>query len=116
MAFRCPYKIKTGSAQIGLRDPDQVDTFKREMLEGRWDYEGLGKHLVYWREGNTIYVSDGHHRVNAALEIGWETGDWNYLDRLLEYGKQEPDLPPPGNIGRFSTRRWWSRLLDRMGI
>lgn len=103
-------------AQPGLRDPAQVDTYKRLMLAGQWDFTGQGKSLVYWRDGNTVYISEGHHRVNAALEIGWETGDWSYLDRLLEYGSREEGLPPRGNISRFPTRSWWSRWLEWLGL
>src|SRR5437899_12713190 len=100
---------------MGLENPDQVDRFRQEMREGRWDFEGQGKSLVYWSDGNTIYVSEGHHRINAALEIGHETGDWSYLEKLLQYGTLEPGLPPQKNRRRFPTRTWWSRLLARLG-
>jgi filamentous hemagglutinin len=114
-AIRCPYKLKTGKAQTGLTNPDQVDFFKQEMLEGRWAFQGQGETLVYWREGNTIYVAEGYHRINAALEIGKQSGDWSYLEKLLQYGRQEPGSPPKSDIGRFPTRSWWSRWLERLG-
>jgi hypothetical protein len=114
-AIRCPYRLRTAAAQTGLDYPDRVDHFKQRMRDGRWDFEGLGKSLVYWRDRKTVYVSDGHHRINAAFEIGQETGDWSYLEKLLQYGKLEPGLPPRSNRRRFPTRGWWSRFLERLG-
>ncbi len=101
--------------QDKLKEPPRVDRFKTLMLTNQWDFAGQGKSFVYWRQGNTVWISDGHHRTNAALEIGRASGDWSYLHRLLEYGKWEPDLPPPGNVGLFPARRWWSSWLLWLG-
>jgi filamentous hemagglutinin len=112
---RCPYRLRSGTRQAGLRHPDLVDRFKALMLANEWDFQGQGSTFVYWRDGRTVWVSEGHHRANAALEIGRASGDWSYLDRLLEHGKREPDLPPPANRGRFPTRGWLSRCLTMLG-
>lgn len=115
MWHRCPYKLRSGVRQPGLRDDARVDHFKAVMLAGQWDFAERGKSFVYWRQGDRVWISDGHHRANAALEIGREGGDWSYLHLLLEYGKWEPDLPPPGNVGLFPTRRWWLSWLLWLG-
>ena len=86
------------------------------MLAGEWDFEGQGTTFVYWRQGRTVWITDGHHRANAALEIGRQTGDWSFLHRLLEYGTPEKGLPPLGDRGRFPTRGWWSGLLTLLGL
>lgn len=93
--------------QPGLRDNASVDHYKAIMLAGQWDFAGRGRSFVYWRQGDTVWISDGHHRANAALEIGRETGDWSYLHLLLDYGKQEIEDPPPRNRRMFPARRWW---------
>jgi filamentous hemagglutinin len=116
MGHRCPYRLRSGWRQAGLRHPGWVDEVKQLMLAGRWDFAGQGATFVYWRQGQTVWVADGHHRANAALEIGRTTGDWSYLDRLLEFGRIEQGLPPPDNEGRFPTRGWWSRLLSFLGL
>jgi len=85
------------------------------MLGGEWDFEGQGASFVYWQQGRTVWVGEGHHRANAALEIGQASGDWSYLHRLLEHGTCEPSVPPPANRGRFPTRGWLSRLLTILG-
>lgn len=101
--------------QDGLQEPGRVDRFKALMLAGHWDFAGRGKSFVYWQVGNTVWVSEGHHRANAALEIGRASGDWGLLHRLLESGQREPDSPPRGNRGRFPTRLWWSSWLLWLG-
>jgi hypothetical protein len=111
MWHRCPYKLRSGMKQTGLQDGAKVDRYKALMLAGQWDFAGQGKSFVYWRQENTVWISDGHHRANAALEIGRASGDWSYLDLLLEHGNWEPDAPPPNDRRMFPTRRWWSSLL-----
>jgi hypothetical protein len=115
MWHRCPYRLRSGVPQDGLQEPAKVDRFKALMLAGQWDFEGRGKSFVYWQAGNTVWVSEGHHRANAALEMGRASGDWGFLRRLLESGRREPDAPPRGNRGRFPTRRWWSSWLLWLG-
>ena len=116
MHHACPYTLKSALCQTGLREPEKVDEFKRLMLNGAWDFEGQGKTFVYWRDGMTVYISEGHTRANAALEIGYATGDWSYLEQLILHGKREPGLPPPRQAGRFPTRSLWSRILELLGL
>jgi len=111
----CPYVLKSSLRQTGLRELEKVDEFKRLMQDGAWDFEGQGKTFVYWRDETTIYVSNGHTRANAALEIGYTTGDWSYLEKLLRHGEREPGRPP-GSVGRFPTRSLWSRMLEAIGL
>jgi len=101
--------------QPRLRDDARVDQFKAIMLADQWDFAGRGQSFVYWRQGEAVWISDGHHRANAALEIGRESGDWSYLHLLLEHGSWQPDLPPTGNVGLFPARRWWSSWLLWLG-
>jgi hypothetical protein len=85
------------------------------MLARQWDFAVLGTTFVYWRSGRTVWVAERHHRANAALEIGRESGDWSYLHRLLQHGKCEPGVPPQGNRGTFPTRGLWSYFLTLLG-
>jgi hypothetical protein len=115
MWWRCPYLLRSGVWQTGLRHPELVDEFKRRMLDGEWEFEQQGKSFVYWQEGRTVWIGEGHHRANAALELGRETGDWQFLERLLENGKREAGTPPSRNRSRFPTRSWWSSLALWLG-
>lgn len=115
MWHRCPYKLRSGKRQEKLKEPARVDRFKERMLADQWDFAGRGKSFVYWRQGNTVWISEGHHRANAALEIGRDRGDWSYLHLLLEHGQWEPEVPPSSDCRLFPTRRWLSTLLLWLG-
>lgn len=115
MWHRCPYKLRSGLRQNRLKEPAKVDRFKTVMLAGQWDFARQGKSFAYWRQENTVWISEGHHRTNAALEIGRASGDWCFLDRLLEHGSRQDGSPPRGDRGHFPTRRWWSTWLLWLG-
>ena len=115
MWHRCPFKLRSGVPQSGLRDLSALDRFKTLMLADEWDFVGRGKSFVYWQEDVTVWISEGHHRANAALEIGRATGDWSCLHRLLENGKREIGSPPHGNRGLFPTRGLWGAWLLWLG-
>jgi hypothetical protein len=88
-----------------------VERYKALMLSGAWDFTGQGKSFVYFRWRTIVWITEGHHRTNAALEIGRVSRDWSYLQRLLAHGKHEPGLPPYSDRGLFPARRWWLSLL-----
>src|SRR3954447_8686188 len=112
---RCPYRLRSGTRPLGLRNLEVVDRYKAKMLAGEWDFAERGATFVFWQEGRTVWVSEGHHRANAALEIGREMNDWTFLERLLQNGRREPGLLPMANRGRFPTRSWFSRWLTFLG-
>jgi len=115
MGRRCPYRLRSVVRLIGLRRPGAVEAFTALMLGGQWDFAGQGKSFVYFQRRNTVWITEGHHRANAALEIGRASGDWSCLHRLLAHGKREPGWPPYRNRAHFPTREWWSSLLLRLG-
>lgn len=39
-------------------------------------------------KNGVVHITDGQHRVNAAIEIAEETGDNSYLNRLLDSSKK----------------------------
>ena len=93
---------------------DVVDQIKGDMLAGNFRYGSNEGRIFSWRDTRgTYYICEGHHRVLAALEIHWETGNRSYLDRVLECGLWE-ETPPPKNF-RLPTRSFWSRLLYILG-
>jgi filamentous hemagglutinin len=89
-----------------------VDKIKQDMLAGTYDWDGSrglldpvtgelldGRIGGYLGDDGTYYVGEGHHRMNAALEIFEETGDSSYVDQLLENGAWTPGEPPANDIG-----------------
>lgn len=104
-------RIRSGEVQIGLAKAASIDQLKSDMLAGRFNYRIPEARISGWLdEQGTFYLCEGHHRVNAALEIYWETGDRVYLDRLIEHGRWTPARPPMNR--RLPTRRLFSRFLS----
>ncbi len=64
--------------------------------------------FIYWRIDDTILISEGHHRMNAALELGEERGDWGYVEQLLSHAVPDSGSPPQVT-SRLPRRSWWRR-------
>lgn len=105
-------------AQTLLTKPETVDQIKEDMLAGRYDYQSRTGQIGGWRDSRgNYYIGEGHHRINAALEIYWETGDREPLDRLLRNGDWKDSKPPKNR--RLPTRSFWTRvlyILHRLGF
>lgn len=66
---------------------DSVEGLKNKMLTGEFDYSLADRVSgLYNRSTNTFYVSEGHTRMSAALEIAREKGDWSYFKKLIQSG------------------------------
>ncbi|MCW2482551.1 hypothetical protein J5224_26125, partial [Candidatus Symbiopectobacterium sp. NZEC135] len=75
------------SLQTGLRNPEQVDFIKNDMLNGRFLYsEPKGIIAGYVDNNGRYYISEGNHRMVAAMEIYKETGDSTFINNLLKNG------------------------------
>lgn len=74
-----------------LDDWAKVGRLKRVMLEGSFAFTSLeGRIGGHFHERQRVfYVGEGHHRLAAALEIAYETGNWTYFNKLIRYGDWE---------------------------
>ena len=108
-------RIRCGVGQTLLSNLEFIDQVKDKMLAEEFRFETPEGRVFGWKdERGTYYISEGHHRIVAALEIYKESGDRSYLDRLLECGLWQ-DSPPPKSR-RLPTRSLWSRFLFRIGL
>ena len=65
------------------------------MLSGNYKFlEDCGRIGGYIDEAGNYYIGEGHHRMNAAMEIFEETGDASFVNQLLENGLWTPKKPP----------------------
>ncbi len=88
-------KIRSAVAQTALRDRKVVDQIKCDMLNDEYLFTAdRGRIGGYKDSDGTYYIGEGHHRMNAALEIFEETGNTSYVDALLENGLWTPGKPP----------------------
>lgn len=93
---------------------EKVERLKAEMVGGRFRFSAVEARIAGWHDAGVYYINEGYHRVSAALEIYWETGERAHLDALLRHGDWEGFAPPQSR--RFPTLSLWSRLWDWFGI
>jgi len=66
---------------------EQIDDFKRRMRDGSFKYDDYRQISgLYHERSDTYFISEGHHRLAAALEIAQESGDWSFFNRLIKKG------------------------------
>ncbi|WP_454209218.1 DUF637 domain-containing protein [Proteus sp. Marseille-Q3619] len=77
--------IKSG--QVGLSDPDAVDLIKADMLKNFYSYKAPSGIIAgYIDKKGIYYVTEGNHRMVAAVEIYNEIGEIKYINQLLDNG------------------------------
>jgi RHS repeat-associated protein len=67
-----------------LRNPAQIDKIKADMLSGNYRFnspEGVISGVVDSK--GVVHLTEGQHRMNAALEIFEQTGNPNFVNNLL---------------------------------
>lgn len=99
-----PTSIK--SMQVGLRNPQQVDQIKGDMLSGNYRFtapEGLIAGYVD-SKGN-YYISEGNHRMVAAQEIYKKTSDASYIEQLLQNGSWTQAKNAPAGAKPMPSRK-----------
>jgi filamentous hemagglutinin len=105
-------RICSGIAQFDLPRADTIDGLKLDMVEGRFRF--ADSKISGWRDGAyDFYIGEGHHRINAALEIYWETREDRFITLLLEHGKWHRSKPLLSR--RLPTRSLWFKLTRAIG-
>ncbi|MEP0345625.1 RHS repeat-associated core domain-containing protein [Rhodopirellula bahusiensis] len=94
-------RILSAEGQKGLRSPRVVAEIKGDMQAGRYRFKSdEGRIGGYYNEG-CYYIGEGHHRMNAAMQIFEETGNSYFVEQLLQHGRWTPRTPPrPGPLPR----------------
>jgi hypothetical protein len=102
--------------QVGLRDPSLVDTLKADMLQGRFEYlKKLGRIRGVKDHRGVFHVTEGHHRMVAALEIYRETGDITPVFQLLAWGVWQNQRRRPHDSRPMPSRSWWGKFRNWIG-
>ena len=69
-----------------------INDYKRQMLDGSLYADPRNKIAGYY-DGQQLVVTDGHHRVQAAMELYEQTGNAYYLNELMRYSQRSYQLP-----------------------
>lgn len=101
--------------QYGLNDSktDQIDLFKKKMLEGTFEYNDERQVSGLFHErSHTYFISEGHHRLAAAFEIAKESGDWSYFKKLIAHGYWYKTDEVPKNRYSLKMRTNWKTAIS----
>ncbi len=85
------------------------------MRVGRFVYHENRIAGVFDRKG-AYYVTDGHHRLAAALELYWETGDAQPIRQLLFWGSWSEVERKPVDRRPLPSRNWWGFFRNWLGF
>jgi filamentous hemagglutinin len=112
-----PANIRLRSYQTGLRNTAAVDTIKAAMREGWFGFALEPARLDGFRDPwGVYYITDGNHRMVAALEIERETGDPWAVHALLEHGRWVAVEVAPAGHRPMPGRGWWGWLRNWIGV
>jgi hypothetical protein len=110
-----PHFFTMSMTQTGL-DPTKsknIDDYKSRMLQKTFDYGDNRQVSGLFHPGSgTYFVSEGHHRLAAALEIARETGNWSPFKKLIQNGYWGEAAELPGERHRLAMRSGWLNKLS----
>jgi len=94
------------SMQVGLRNPQQVDQIKNDMISGSYRFTAPeGRIAGYIDSKGNYYISEGNHRMVAAQEIYKKTGDNSYVEKLLQNGSWTQSKNAPAGAKPMPIRK-----------
>jgi hypothetical protein len=78
----------------GTINPQTMGQIKNDMLNGDYRFASPeGQIGGYLDSFGRYFIGEGHTRMAAALAIAEETGNTEFVQRLLEYGRWTPGVP-----------------------
>ena len=79
---------------------------KYDMINGKYDFKKPENIIAgYVDAKGNYYITEGHHRMAAAMEIYKKTGDASYINKLLSNGKWTETQKPPIDAKPLPKRR-----------
>jgi len=67
-------------------DTNKVKSIKKSLYENTYDYNKDSNIIAYEFLNNIYYITEGHHRIQASLELWKETKDYSYTENLIKKG------------------------------
>lgn len=79
---------------------------KYDMINGKYDFKKPENIIAgYVDAKGNYYITEGHHRMAAVMEIYKKTGDAYYINKLLSNGKWTETQKPPIDAKPLPKRR-----------
>ena len=94
------------STQVGLGKPEKVDYYKQMMRDGTFKFDKEEYIIAGFKDSKGIYyVSEGNHRMVAAIELYNETGSAKYIEGLVKNGRWDYNANYSGSKFRIPMRK-----------
>lgn len=94
------------STQVGLGKPEKVDYYKQMMRDGTFKFDKDEYIIAGFKDSKGIYyVSEGNHRMVAAIELYNETGSAKYIEGLVKNGRWDYNANYSGSKFRIPMRK-----------
>lgn len=85
-------KYNTGLYDIRMTqyfiDESKVDSIKKSMINGDYNFDENNNIIGVEIFNNVYYITEGHHRMNAALKIWSEYNDYSFVEKLISNSKK----------------------------
>lgn len=78
-------KYKIYSYQNGF-NKDKVEKIYKDIENNNFDYTSTNAIISGCKEGNTFYITEGNHRMLAALKYFKVTNDYQPVEKLIQNG------------------------------
>lgn len=76
-------------------DKSKVEAIKKQMTSNKFNFMDDKNKIAYDFINNVYYITEGYHRMQAALEIWKESENYEYIKKLISNGiKYEVNKPP----------------------
>jgi len=80
-------KYNTGKYNIRMTqnfiDRQKVNSIKKSMMSNEYNFDIDSNKIAYEMTNGIYYITEGHHRMQAALEIWKENKDYSNVDKLI---------------------------------
>lgn len=94
------------STQVGLGKPEKVDFYKKQMKDESFKYNVDEFKIAGYKDSKGMYyVSEGNHRMVAAIELYNETGSTRYIEELIKNGNWYHQVKYTGDKFRVPMRK-----------
>ena len=96
-------KYKIYSTQTNF-DKSKIDKIYNDINNNKYDYfSDQGKIAGYFYKGK-YYITEGHHRILAALKYWRKFNDYKPVDKMIKNGKFEEKDPTSQQPRRFPSK------------
>ena len=83
-------KYNTGKYNIRMTqnfiDRQKVNSIKKSMMSNEYNFDIDSNKIAYEMTNGIYYITEGHHRMQAALEIWKENGNYECVRNLIKNG------------------------------